>query len=247
MTKQSLIVALAIAAVGCSEGPTEPTNSADVSNPLANVTENGVDRMYRVTIYNLTSGQPLTPPLVATHMQALTVFQPGAAASEGVKEVAENGNVPALFGELDGDPNVDQVVVGPGAVLPGASLYFDVGAAEYATRLSWVSMLICTNDGFTGLRSLNLPTEVGQEKMRYVGAYDAGTEINTESFSDIVPPCPDLTGVITEEMGTGTSDPTLAENGKIHHHLGINGVDDLIPGLHGWQGSVAKVVVKRIS
>ena len=84
----------------------------------------------------------------------------------------------------------ESIVQGPGAVLPGTSLTFTVEASKKARRLSWISMLICTNDGFTGVRNLRLPAQVGGEKFRYVRGYDAGTEINTESFSDLVPTLP---------------------------------------------------------
>jgi hypothetical protein len=49
-------------------------------------------------------------------------------------------------------------------------------------------MLICTNDGFTGSDGLRLPSKLGQSAMYYMAAYDAGSEINTEDFADIVPP-----------------------------------------------------------
>ena len=75
--------------------------------------------------------------------------------------------------------------------------------------------------------------------------YDAGTEINTEDFADIVPPCQALTGVSSGEPGTGTSNPALAEGGVIRHHPGIQGIADLVPAIHGWSDPVSRVVVTR--
>jgi hypothetical protein len=49
-------------------------------------------RTYSITITNLVSGQPLTPPVIAAHDGQTSVLVGGAAASEGVKELAENGN-----------------------------------------------------------------------------------------------------------------------------------------------------------
>jgi hypothetical protein len=46
------------------------------------------DRTYRVTVTNLTTGQPLTPVLFATHRASTDVFAVGAPASVGVKEIA---------------------------------------------------------------------------------------------------------------------------------------------------------------
>ncbi|MGI9625943.1 MAG: spondin domain-containing protein [Longimicrobiales bacterium] len=248
MTKRRLIVGAAVLLIGCSEAPTDPLSTPDVPEPSAdyNVPDDG-SRVYEVTIYNLTDGQPMTPPLMGTHKRGLRAFRPGARASEGVKEIAENGNLAPLQMAWESNPKVNEVVVGPGAVLPGASLSFTIEGDRRANRVSWVSMLICSNDGFTGLRGLRLPRKVGDYRLRYVRGYDAGTEKNTESFSDIVPPCPVLTGIDTDEMGTGMSNPDLKEGGKVRRHRGIKGRDDLIPDLHGWKGPVAKVVIKRIS
>ena len=107
-------------------------------------------------------------------------------------------------------------------------------------------MLICTNDGFTGLDSLPLPRKLGDTKTVYSVGYDAGTEINTEDFVDLVPPCPALSGVPSDEPGTGTSNPALMEGGVIRVHANIQGIADLDPAIHGWVDPVAKIVVTRI-
>jgi hypothetical protein len=104
-------------------------------------------------------------------------------------------------------------------------------------------MLICTNDGFTGVDSLRLPKDVGAVVVRSAG-YDAGTELNT---GDIVPPCQGLVGVSSGEPGTGTSNPALAEGGVIHHHPGIAGGADLVPAIHGWTDPVAEITVERVA
>jgi hypothetical protein len=46
-------------------------------------------------------------------------------------------------------------------------------------------------------------------------------------------------------MGTGVSDPALAEGGVIQHHAGIEGGSDLDPAIHGWTDPVARIRVKR--
>jgi hypothetical protein len=108
-------------------------------------------------------------------------------------------------------------------------------------------MLICTNDGFTGVDSLRLPNHVGDSVTLNTAGYDAGTEINTEDFADIVPPCQGLVGVSSADGGTDQSNPALAEGGVIHHHDGIVGGNDLLPGTHGWSDPVAEVTVERVS
>jgi hypothetical protein len=76
--------------------------------------------------------------------------------------------------------------------------------------------------------------------------YDAGTELNTEDFADIVPPCQELIGVSSGEPGTGTSNPALAQGGVIAHHPGIQGGSDLVPAIHGWTDPVAEIKVEAI-
>ena len=108
-------------------------------------------------------------------------------------------------------------------------------------------MLICTNDGFTGVDTLRLPKKVGDTASAYTSAYDAGTEINTEDFADIVPPCQGLVGVSSDDAGTGMSNPALAENGVITMHPNVQGGNDLLTGVHGWADPVAMIEVVRIN
>jgi hypothetical protein len=122
-----------------------------------------------------------------------------------------------------------------------------VAGTSSAKYISWESMLICTNDGFTGLDRVRLPNGVGDTVTLHTNAYDAGTEVDTEDFADIVPPCQGLVGVSSGEPGTGVSNPALAEGGVIHHHGGILGIADLVPAIHGWTDPVAEVVIERVS
>lgn len=136
---------------------------------------------------------------------------------------------------------------GPPPILPGETRAFTIQTKRSGTRLSLAAMLICTNDGFTGLDSTRLPNHVGDTIVLTTSGYDAGTEVNTEDFADIVPPCAPLTGIATTDAGTGMSNPALVEGGVITHHAGITGVDDLLTGLHGWdvQAPVASITVER--
>lgn len=204
---------------------------------------------YRVTVTNLTTeGQPLTPPLAVTHRRPVSLFTPGEAASFGLKEIAENGNLEPMLERLHGSRHVADVVVAAGSpppLLPGQAISFDLGVERGVKYLSFVSMLICTNDGFTGVDGLRLPDGLGEMVQVHAGAYDAGTERNTEDFADMVPPCPALTGVASDDPGTGTSDPALAEGGVVRHHPGIQGIADLQADLHGWTDPVVRISVER--
>jgi hypothetical protein len=211
---------------------------------------------YEVTISDLTAGQPLTPPVVATHRAATSMFTVGQPASFALKEIAENGNLAPMISQVESDKHVADSAAAsaplvpaglPGSAMFGDSVTLTVSASEGAKFLSFASMLICTNDGFTGVDSLRLPKDVGDAVIARSAGYDAGTELNTEDFADIVPPCQGLVGVSSGEPGTGTSNPALAEGGVIHHHPGIAGGADLLPAVHGWTDPVAEITVERVS
>jgi hypothetical protein len=203
---------------------------------------------YQVTITNNTASQWFTPPAVATH-DGLDVFTRGQVASEGVKEIAENGNLAPLIAMFQASESVTAwtvAIANPALppLAPGESVTVMIDA-EYDDTLSFVAMLICTNDGFTGIDGLRLPREVGQTMMRQLLAYDAGTEMNTEAWADLVPPCAHLTG-FGDQGGTGASDPALAESSIITRHRGIQGTADLVPSIHGWHGPVATIEVTKL-
>lgn len=248
MRRLSVIaIPLLLASAAClDETPTElqpQFASSAATGPAAGAT-------YHVTLENLTESQPFTPPLAATHRQSISIFEVGEAASFGVQQIAENGNLDPLLDALQVERHAEDVVVtfGPTAppVLPGEIVEFEISTEKGAKYLSFISMLICTNDGFTGIDSARLPRDVGGSTTMHAASYDAGTEVNTEDFGDLVPPCPALTGVESDEDGTGMSNPDLAENGVIHHHPGIAGTADLDPAIHGWTDPVAKIVIERI-
>lgn len=195
---------------------------------------------YNVTIENLTSGQPFTPPVVAAHTSGMDVFNVGQAASAEVQAIAENGNNDPLVALLGGSAAVLDSASGTAPVKPGESATITVEAPS-GSLLTVVFMLICTNDGFSGVDSMTLAAS-GSESVD-ANAYDAGTETNTEDFADIVPPCQDLIGVSSADAGTGETDPALAEGGVITAHQGIQGGTDLTVSDHGWTDPVARITV----
>ena len=195
---------------------------------------------YSVTIENLTSGQPFTPPVVVTHSAQADVFDVGQAASAEVQAVAENGNADPLQTLLGASDAVFDTAAGTAPIMPGESATITVEAPA-GSVLSAIMMLICTNDGFTGVDSVAVPA-TGSKSVD-ANAYDAGTETNTEDFVDIVPPCQDLIGVTSDDAGTGETNPALAEGGVIAAHAGIQGGTDLTVADHGWTDPVAKIMV----
>ncbi len=248
--RTSLVSVLALGLlVACQDAPIEPQLDDNVALTSADARKGPKQVTYAVTVTNLTTGQPFTPPVAITHHNRFDVFSTGHAASPEVQAIAENGNIQPLVDLASASNRVAEVVVAAGPVppiLPGESRTFEINGAPSARRLSIVSMLICSNDGFTGLDAPHLNGPVGSSWTWYASAYDAGTEENTESFADLVPPCPALTGVPSSVPGTGMSNPLLATSDPISMHPGVAGLADLQPGLHGWSGPVAMITATRI-
>ncbi len=213
-------------------------------------------RTYSITITNLVSGQPLTPPVIAAHDGQTSVLVGGAAASEGVKELAENGNNAPLVEALEGEAGVSGIAQGASPILsggvPGAAelptvVVLELIAGASAKRFTFLAMMICTNDGIAVVDSKKLPKNVGQKLVYEAKAYDVGTEINTEVLGDMVPPCQGLVGVTSDAEGVGASDPLLAENGVIAPHPGILGEADLDAIVHAVGATPALLVIERIN
>ena len=210
-----------------------------------------LDYTYRVTVENLTGAQAFTAPFVATHTGRVRLYRPRRPASAAIQALAENGDTTPLLTLFGGDTRVSDIATGatgalvpgsdPGGTLLGSSTNILIGADRRAKFLSVVSMVVCTNDGFTGLNRVRLPR-------RGVSVYfprvsDAGTEINTEDFADLVPACQSLLGISSADAGTLVSNPALAEGGRILPHAGVVGGDDLIPSTHGWLDPIVRVTV----
>ncbi len=198
----------------------------------ANDRGGGATATYRVTIENHAGGfQPMSPAGVAVHGARADVWSVGEPASNAVAAVAEDANLGVFVGTYTAAPHVSQAFVGGGGPFgPGGSVTFEFDARP-GQRLSLVSMLVNTNDAFTGLDSVVLG---GGTKEYWTNTYDAGTEVNNESGSHIPGPVGGNPFV---------RDP---EGGVITHHPGVQGGADLDPMVHGWTDPVARIVVERI-
>jgi hypothetical protein len=228
------IPALALGVAACGDDDSDGPNTAAAS--------------YEVTVTNVNATQSLTPPVAVTHAERDQYFSVGSAAPAELQAIAENGNAePALESWTNAILGAETPLVPDGSpaaeMFPGAAT-FTIDSQEGEGYLSLASMLICTNDGFTGVQSLELPAP-GEEVTVSADAYDAGTEQNTEMLSDMVPPCQDLSGVTGAE-GTGESNPALAEGGEIGAHPGLAGTGDLTEEAHGVSSPVAEIMVRNL-
>ncbi|MBC7740564.1 MAG: spondin domain-containing protein [Bdellovibrionaceae bacterium] len=186
---------------------------------------------YKVTITNLTMNQGLSPAVLATHSPAYTMFKMGEPASPGVALIAEDGMTSKLAEEIKNSNAADSLFVGMKPIKPGVSMVYHIKANPHSL-FSAVTMLATTNDGFTGVNSLPLPAYATRI---YVGAYDAGTEANTENCQHI-PGAPCSAHNVRVRAGA---------EGTIQHHPGILGVADLSKKMFNWENPVAMILIQR--
>lgn len=243
-TPRTALAALLVAGLGAlaCDQPVQP--DADLNRGASQ--RGARAATFEVTIANSAGAlQPFTPTVVALHNPAVSVFEVGRPASEGVERIAESGNIDPLQEALGGVEQVFDVGVAPGPagpIKPGQQGTVTLQGPP-GLRISLVSMLVCTNDGITGLNSVRLPKRVGQSVTYTADGYDAGTERNTEAASDIVPPCVAASG---GTGGSGADQPGLAENEVIRHHPGIVGDAFLTEETHQWTDPVARITIERV-
>ena len=208
---------------------------------------------YEVTVTNLTAGQPITPPLIVTHAKDAGFFTVGEQASSELQQLAENGNLEPLANMLAEKRGVADIIQGTAPLVPANdpgetglahSETFEITAKGNERFISFASMLVCTNDGFAGIDSVRLPIH---QKTIFAMGYDARTEMNTEDFADMVPPCQTAIGVSSDDQGTGQTNPALSEDGIIIPHPGIMGDEDLLKDVHGWTNPTVKIDIVRMN
>jgi len=189
---------------------------------------------YEVRITNLTRGQVITPPVVASHTEGFELFPLGAPAIPALAMLAEDGVVNPLLTHLSAQPEVFEAVAAAEPLPPGASVTVVLTAPGRFRRITAVGMLATSNDAFFGVRGAAVPRHGATAHTAL--AYDAGSEANSESCAFIPgPPC-----------GNALVRDTAGAEGYVHVHAGIHGIGDLVPSAHDWRNPVAEVSVRRL-
>lgn len=201
----------------------------------ATTAQAGNDRVtYKVTITNLTPGQPFAPVMAATHRPGIAFFETGQAPSDELAMLAEAGNGQPMADKLLTLHGVSDAQVSTmGLTFPGDSTVVMVSARGRADHVSVGAMLGATNDAFFAIRDLPLPQ--GRHSVSYVAnAYDAGSETNDE-----------LSTTVAGLGGEGYS-PNDAGEGFVHIHGGVHGIGDLDAATMDWRNPVAQIVIERV-
>jgi len=175
-----------------------------------------------ISFRNTSDTMPMTPPVVALHNapdadNGIRLFEVGQPASEEVIAIAENGEndgLVALATEAANEGRVSAAgVAAPdpaGPLLPGATSSINLDLEGDDQVLSVVSMIVCSNDGFSGIDSRALSADATETFTAPI--YDAGSETNVLELNYWVPPCGGEGNLGDEENGSITAHPGQSES-----------------------------------
>jgi hypothetical protein len=199
-----------------------------------------VDFSYEITISNLTNSQPLSPVAVILHKQS-HLFSVGGIASLELDQMAEGGDNSGLMNWGFGLASRSGAApIGPGSSETIMITIQDVSDAN----LSLASMLVNTNDGFSGLDAWSVgQLALGDSWTTNAFTYDAGTEANTEVAGTIPGPADG-----SEHAGFNTN---RNDTGYISMHPGVVSRDDglstsILTQAHKFDNPSVRIKVTRI-
>lgn len=150
---------------------------------------------YEITVTNMTNGQPFSPVAVVLHQEG-NLWTLGESASVELETMAEGGDNSGLL-DL---PVAMASASGAAPIGPGSNETISVSIEDVTdAKLSVATMLVNTNDAFTGLNAWDLgQLEVGESYSTTTRAYDSGTEANSEAMGTIPGPADGGAGFAAE-------------------------------------------------
>jgi len=212
-------------------------NDNDVPPPVDPPIETPMEYSYSLTLTNLTYSQPLSPVAVSLHGDA-KMWQVGQAASVALEKLAEGGDN-ADFIALE---NNLATTTAESPTLPGTSVTVNISTMDpAATYLTVATMLVNTNDAFSGLTGVDISTlTLNQEKSWRLNVYDSGTEQNNEAAGTIPGPA---------DGGVGY-DSTRDDIDLVGYHSGVVSKDDGLPSsvltqAHRFDNPAVKLTITR--
>ena len=179
-----------------------------------------------LTVENLTSGQPVTPPVIVVHDRNLNVFDYTMPSEpDGIDDLSEagaNGDLISTLRARPGVVSVQELDTG-GPIPPGTSFVTEIEVVDGAA-VTVAGMFACTNDGYI---VATVPADISDGTLQTLSVlaqvFDSGAENNDETTDTV--PC--LGG------GPAAFSDGFGENVRALHP-GISGGADLSPETHGW-------------
>lgn len=188
---------------------------------------NGNSAVYTVQITNLTYAQPFAPAAIVLHESGYHAFAEGEAASMGIEVMAEGGNPAMVIEEAMGSTDFLDAQNSGGILGPKTSSdMFTLVVPELDAddlRLTVTTMLVNTNDAFTGLNAADVSNmSVGDSKTFMTVTWDAGTEANTETAATMHGPAAGAAGGGGEAAGYDPVRDDLADVVRLHTGVTTN-------------------------
>lgn len=146
---------------------------------------------YKVEITNLTYAQPLSPAAIIVHKQDYKLFSEGQTASIELEQLAESGNAENLISRAQQEDSVFHQGLTNGLIQPGDTYEYNFSLNYEVSdqAITIATMLVNTNDGFTGINAETIiRLRVNQTQEFYGPVWDSGTEGNSETAATIPGP-----------------------------------------------------------
>ncbi len=193
---------------------------------------------FQLEVTNLTNAQPLSPVAFVVQPDG-QLWQIGSMASDALEVLAESGDNQGVLGLSD----VYSSVSSDGVIPPGATTTVELTFEQIISgrKLSAVTMLVNTNDAFTGFTGFTASQlNVGESQTLLVTAYDSGTEGNSEMMGTIPGPV---------DMGEGFNSARDDVN-FVSRHTGVVTQDDglsssILTQAHRFDNPVARMKITR--
>jgi hypothetical protein len=202
-----------------------------------------------VVVTNLTAGQPLSPTAIVIHKPGFMAFNVGMPASVELEKIAEGGNPDPFLADANTNIATFTSAKADAGIPPGmtATIMLEAPVMEVDNsllRLTALSMLGNTNDGFTGLNSVDISKlAVGESMTIDTISYDAGTERNAESAATVPGPA---------AGGEGFNPMRDDSPSTVAMHPGIISKDDglttsALTSINRWDNPVARITITRLA
>ena len=192
---------------------------------------------YTVMVTNLTYAQPLSPVAVVLHGDN-KMWSIGEEASVALEKLAESGD----NSDFIADSNALATSSSDGVLLPGMQSTINISTTDrLANNLTIATMLVNTNDAFSGLTGIDISSmAVNDKKSWNLNVYDAGTELNNEAMGTIPGPA---------DGGTGF-DEARDDVNFVAYHSGVVSQDDglsssVLTQAHRFDNPAIKLTITR--
>ena len=229
-SKSLIILALSAGLAACGDSD---NNEVEVTDPVMPV----MSYEFTVQVTNLTNAQPLSPIAAIAHSEGM-LWQIGEPASAALELMAEGGDNSELLA-------TDFAMASSSAespLPPGEQVTLMLSTEQLdSLKISLATMLVNTNDAFTGLNAIDVSSlAVNESLSRTSFAYDAGTEANSEAQGTIPGPA---------DSGEGYNEMRDDIN-RVAMHPGVVSQDDgltnsVLTSQHKFDNPVARITITR--